>query len=240
MPYIKSEAIILAKKTFGDADKQLVLVTDSDTVIEAKIRKAKDTKTRWACVTEPISIVDCELYERSQRFTITSLSLQKYYSSFGTSFEKSAVSEFISEAVCFFVPQDMEESGIYELLLNSFECLDASKNPFYSMGLFLSGFFALLGYPIDTQYCSLCSGSIDEGAFFDYGSTSFLCDVCAKPGMPSVPGFAIEALRRMQYADWKNWEMDEKLVKGVCTLLARALERKFEKNLHSTLHVIGL
>jgi len=47
-------------------------------------------------------------------------------------------------------------------------------------------------------------------------------------------------LRRMQYADWKNWEMDEKLVKGVCTLLARALERKFEKNLHSTLHVIGL
>ncbi len=237
VPYLKKEAIILSKAAVGEHDKRLTLLLDDGRLIEAKVRRARDVASKWGSVTEPVSHVRLELYERGNHFTITGIALVSYMSSIYRSFESCVVADYMIELVSLCTPFGCPETGLFDLVLSSFEAAnDPLTPPLSALASYMLTYLSILGYSLNLNFCHVCGAPIEGDCFFDVACGSVVCGNCAGRGLVRLPFFALSAMRGL--IEGADIEMPPKLAKGIVTLLSRVYKDRFEACPKSSLHIL--
>lgn len=241
VPYIKHKALIVGRTLKGDCDKTLLIVTEDGKKYDATIRKARDSSAKWACVTEPVSEVELELYVRKHKATIVSMKLVKFFSNI-TKNPSSAIAEaMIFEIISEILQYDVPEPAIYEKLLIIYNILDdTAKNHLSALAWFISSFMMIIGYQIITDKCIICQSHLDGDAYFDIKKGSVVCRECVTKGNIFLPEFARKTLSIMEHVNPSSLSLDPKLSKGIIELYSRIIENRFDLRLKTMLHLKNL
>lgn len=236
MPYIKTKALIIGKKLHKEHDKNLLLLLEDGRKIEAKIRKARDTSAKWGAVTEPVSCVEVDVYERAARFTITGIDIVKFY---GQSLYKLMVAqEFICEVVDKTTPYSHPEEELFDTAIKALDALETSDLG-TTIAWFLFEILRINGYPLHVDTCVSCGASIDADACFDLSTGSAVCRSCKTANSINFPYTAVQAVRKLE-CDECNADIPQKMALGLIKLELRILTARFETNLGTSLHVLSL
>lgn len=233
MPYIKTKALIIGKKLHKEHDKNLLLLLEDGRKIEAKIRKARDTSAKWGSVTEPVSEVEIDIYDRAGKYTITGIENINYFSQL--SYELMVCQEFICETIDKTTPYAHHEDGLYELARQTMENLESlSKKEVLVCYLF--NLLHLHGYNVHVHSCICCGSSIENDSYFDIQTGSTVCKNCKNAHCISFPLSAVNALKAIEDEGY-NTKLPDKMSKGLLKLLLRILSSRFEVSFATSLHV---
>lgn len=238
VPYTKHKALLIGRTLKGDCDKTLLIVTEDGRKLEATIRKARDSTSKWACVTEPVCEVEVELYMRKHKATIVSLQLLKFFSNIPKT-PSSAVSEaMIFEIVNAILPIDVPEDNLYESLRKTYNILNnPSENHLSVLAWFIFGFLFGIGYQLSMENCQVCGEKIEGDSYFDIKKGSAICASCVSRGNIHLPDFARKAISALEYVSPDGLSFDPKLSKGIIELFTRIIQNRFDVTLKTSLHV---
>ncbi|HOO97750.1 MAG TPA: DNA repair protein RecO [Caldisericia bacterium] len=235
MRHFKTNAIIYATKSFKDHDKFLSLMQEDGRRIDAKIRKARHTNTKWGSLTEPVSVVSLMLYEKSNHYTVTGISLIEHFESIDKDYKKMLACEVIAETINNTTPYGVAEDGNFDIVYDIFSILDNTNDAILTINIFFSKIILAAGYSIDLDYCGVCGSSIDNDCYFDVELGSTLCNNCHTPNRISLPNFARLALKDIIGGKLSTY--DKKLMIGINILLERIVEHHFGFRSRCSLHL---
>jgi DNA repair protein RecO len=233
MPYIKTKALIIGKKLHKEHDKNLSLLLEDGRRIEAKIRKARDTTAKWGSVTEPVSNVEVDIYDRAGKYTITGIENIKYYSQ--ASYSLMVAQEFVCEAIEKTTAYAHPEDGLFDTALSALDAIENGKARI-AVVWFLLELLQIHGYPVHVHSCLFCGAKIDSDCHFDVSTGSTVCKSCRTANCISFPMSAVKAVIELENNGLKA-ELPEKMARGLTKLMTRILSARFDANLATSLHV---
>ncbi|NTU61098.1 MAG: DNA repair protein RecO [Caldiserica bacterium] len=236
MPYIKTKALIIGKKLHKEHDKNLLLLLEDGRKIEAKIRKARDTSAKWGAITEPVSYVEVDVYDRAGRYTVTGIDIVKYFGQ--SSYKLMVAQDFICEVLDRTTPYTQAEEELFEVALKAFDALEK-----FDLGTtiawFLLEILRINGYPLHVETCVACGAEILNDACFDVATGSAVCRCCKTANSINFPYAAVQAVRNLG-CEGCTADIPQKMALGLIKLELRILMARFETNLATSLHVLSL
>lgn len=236
MPYIKTKALIIGKKLHKEHDKNLLLLLEDGRKIEAKIRKARDTSAKWGAITEPVSCVEVDVYERAARFTITGIDIIKFYGQ--SSYKLMVAQEFICEVIDKTTPYSHSEEELFGTAVKALDALEISDLG-TTIAWFLFEILRVNGYPLHVDTCVSCGANIETDACFDVATGSTVCRGCRTATSINFPYTAVSAVRKLEIEECKA-DIPKKMIQGLIKLELRILSARFDTNLRTSLHVLSL
>lgn len=241
VPYAKHKALIVGRTLKGDSDKTLLVITEDGRKYDATIRKARDSSSKWSCVTEPVSEVELELYIRNHKATIVSMKLVNYFSNIAKNPSSAIAEAMIFEIISEILQYDVPEPAIYDKLVLIYNMLnDTSKNHLSALAWFISSFMLIIGYQIVTDKCIICGKQLEDDAYFDIKKGSAVCSECVTKGNIFLPAFARKTLSIIEHVDPSSLSLDTKLSKGIIELYSRIIENRFDLRLKTMLPLKNL
>ena len=236
MPYVKTKALIMGKKPVKEHDKLLTLLLEDGRRIEAKIRKARDTASKWGSVTEPVSLVEVEVYDRAGRYTITGINIEKYYG--GLDYNRMVAQEFVCEVIDKTTAYSFAENELFDLACRTFDALVSSFVPIV-IASFMQEILAILGYPMHVSSCLFCADEITTDAYFDVSTGSVVCPKCKTENCIRFPLSAVSAVKELESKGFQA-DLPDKMCKGLIQLELRIIAARFETNLSTSLHLLAI
>ncbi len=240
MGYEKIRAIIFDTKPTGEHDKYLEMITEDGRRISAKIRKARHTNSKWGARTEPVTIVDLELYEKQSRYTVTGISSAENFPAISEDYEKLVASKYISEVIIGTTPYDVPEEDTFQITAETFKKLAVSENVLLTVNEFLARIIISAGYPFELEYCPVCGEKVSGQTKFSLEECSVVCLTCTSQKLIKLPDHARIALQKICYEDSNILDVNKKLLTGIHTLLERLIYHRFNCKPRSSLHLRGL
>lgn len=164
---VKSEAIVLNKKRYGDSSLIASLYTRDSGKLSLIAKGALRPKSRFASALMPLSHLSIHYYKKKEGLSILSdaenLSIPHRLES---SYEHLAVALSLLESVDLKEQDDGPEPRLFAMLLRSIEILGESRaNPENIFPLFQYHFATLQGYKIDLKHIPEEDPDIEHGSF---------------------------------------------------------------------------
>ena len=238
MAYTNHEALIIGKTPTAEHDKILNLLLEDGRRVEAKIRKARDTSAKWTSITEPVSLVELELYEKANRFTITSINLLEYFDGIYSDFIHCVASDYIFELIQGCTPYGCAEIGLFEITLESYRFLAKKElEPLSVLASYLLDFSNILGYGTNFYTCKTCGVRVESNCGFDVKTGQVVCSGCKLAQHLNIPDYALKAIQALGTSYTNRLDLNPKLAFGVITLLERVIKDRFDFVPKSSYHL---
>lgn len=236
MKSFRDRAVVLGSYKFGEADRVVVLLTETHGKVRAVARGVRKTKSSIGARLEPLNHVDVSFRRGRQLDTVAEVTLAEPFTRLRGDFERMAQGIAMLEAVNKMTPDREPVPHIYEILVRALRSLDARVAP-----LTLAGFFWRIlqveGHEPRLDECVGCGEPVgdgnDGGLHFDATHGGVHCAAC-RTGIP-ISGAALAILRRML-----GGHMNEALALGesppvheVNRLAMDAMEAHLERRLQS-------
>jgi DNA repair protein RecO len=233
MPYIKTKALIIGKMPYKEHDKTLKLLLEDGRRIEAKIRKARDTGTKWGAVTEPVALIEVEIYERAGRFTITGISIDKFYES--KDYASMVAQDFVAEIIEKTTPYGFCEEEIFGIAVTTFDDLERFDK-LTTCARFLLETLRVHGYNLNVSSCSGCGTGIESDCHFDLATGSTVCKNCLTAYSIRFPMTAVEAVKKLE-ENGASVTLHPQMSKGLIELMLRIVSARFDAKINTSLHL---
>jgi DNA repair protein RecO (recombination protein O) len=205
-----SEAFLIRKIQYGEADYLLTLLTKDFGKIRGLAKNAKKSRKRFGGRLEPFVHLRVRVRERlgGMKFIEDSETI-KVFSPLMEDVELFMCGSFILENVDVLLPEEEPNEKIFELLAETLSALDSKKNPLAVILRFQLSVLSLSGYKPNFDVCVNCGRAIEEGAFFNVQKGGGLCNSCKKnePIEFRVPGDFLLSQRLIK-DDWNFLNCD--------------------------------
>lgn len=236
MTAYRDRAVVLGSYKFGEADRVVVLLTESHGKVRAVARGVRKTMSSIGARLEPMNHVDVAFRRGRQLDTVAEVTLAEPFTRLRGDFERMAQGIAMLEAINKLTPDREPVPHIYEILVRALRSLDARVSP-----LTLAGFFWRIlqveGHEprlVDCVACGEPVGDGDDGRLsFDTSNGGVHCSSC-RSGAP-ISAAALRILRGML-----GGRMNEALALGespavneVNRLAMDAMEAHLERRLQS-------
>lgn len=184
----KADAIILSSKKYRETSKILTLYTKEFGRLNMVAKGSRAKNNKFGGSLETLSHVSVVFYSYPQRDYqyITQSSINNYYKHIHDDINKTMTAMSISEIVYNTMHPNDPNHAIFNLLIDTFNALEAEKNDFLKYLVYFQIHYAhLLGYMPDFSSCNLCGAGIEsdsmcDSIYFNIDSSSLLCEVCSK------------------------------------------------------------
>lgn len=235
MRALRDRAVVLGSHKFGEADRVVVLLSETHGKVRAVARGVRRTKSSIGARLEPMNHVDVSMRRGRDLETVAEVSLVENFTRLRSDFDRMAQGMAMVEAVAKMTPDREPVPHLYEVLVRALRALDARLSP-----LTLAGFFWRLlqieGHGPRLDDCARCGGPLDAGAGslrFDVLEGGVRCPAC--PGGVPVSTTAVGIMR-----DMLGGRMNDALaleespaVHEVNRLAMEAMEAHLERRLQS-------
>ncbi len=205
MPLIKTIAITLKSRKWGDADRILTFYTKHVGKIRAVARGARRLKSRMGAALEPLTICDLNLFEKSgdSLYRVSQVDLIEPFVPFRENLTLMAAAARMTNVVAAVTPDGDPDPRLYETLEQGLYSLQASDDPGLTALLFQIRLLGLIGFRPQTDHCAACGMTkVIQDPQFSPASGGLVCTVCAShqrfPCLPLSRGslaFLQQALR---------------------------------------------
>lgn len=197
MKSIRDRAVVLGSYKFGEADRIVVLLTESHGKLRAVARGVRKTRSSIGARLEPMNHVDASLRCGRELDTVAEVTLVETFTHLRSDFDRMAQGMAMVEAINKLTPDREPVPHIHELLVRALRSLDARVAP-----LTLAGFFwrvlQIEGHEPRLGECVRCGTPVDvraTGMRFDILEGGVHCASCL--GGNAISGEALGILRRM-------------------------------------------
>ncbi len=211
-----SEAFLIRKVQYGEADYVLTLLTKDFGKIRGLAKNAKKSRKRFGGRLEPFVHLRARFRERPGgiKFIEDSETI-KVFSSLMEDVGLFMWGSFILENVDVLLPEEEPNEDIFELLVETLSALDSKKNPLAVILRFQLSVLSLSGYKPNFDACVNCGKTIEEDVFFSVQKGGVLCNSCKKnePNEVRVAG---------------DFLLSQRLIKDDWNFLNRDLEPSFD------------
>ena len=196
----RTEAIVLRRSEFGEADRILTLYTPrfgKRRVIAKGVRK---TTSRLAGHIELFTRVNLMLAEGRNLDILTQAEIVAPYRALRLDLERISYAYYVAELLDKLTSDEEGQSPAYNLLANTLDALDTAPQPELAVRRFELRLLAMLGYKPYLFQCAACQEELTEAADRWTPTGGMLCPRCAAgdPGASPISLAAFKALRFLQ------------------------------------------
>ncbi|HLZ34081.1 MAG TPA: DNA repair protein RecO [Nitrospira sp.] len=236
MPLIKTVAVTLKSRKWGDADRIVTFYTRHLGKIRAVARGARRLKSRMGAALEPLTICDLNLFEKSgdSLYRVSQVDLVEPFVRFREDLTLMAAAARMVNVVGAVTPDGDPDPQLFDTLEQGLRSLVESNDPALTALLFQIRLLGLTGFRPQTDHCAACGMTrVIQEPQFSPVSGGLVCTVCAaRQRFPCLPlsrgslAFLQQALRlspamltRLKAAGQVRWEV-EGAIEGYVTVVA--------------------
>lgn len=126
--FIRNKAFILGNYSFGEADRNLIVLTEDFGKIQLTVKGILKSKKRDKVATEALSYVDFLLYKKGDQFIVSDFSLIENFNNIRQDLDSLSFAFYILAIVNKFVFEGYRVPKIFRLLKNSLYYLNQEKD----------------------------------------------------------------------------------------------------------------
>ncbi len=236
MPLIKTAAITLKSRKWGDADRIVTFYTKEVGKVRGVARGARRMKSRLGASLEPLTICHLNLFEKSgdSLYRISQVDLVEPFMRFREDLGLMTAAARMVNVVGAVTPDGDPDPQLFETLEQGLRALVTSQDPALTALLFQIRLLGLIGFRPQTDHCAACGkGRLLGDPQFSPLSGGLVCVACAsRQVFRCVPlsrgslAFLQQALRlspsmidRLKAAGQVRHEV-EKAIEGYVTVVA--------------------
>lgn len=236
MPLIKTVAITLKSRKWGEADRIVTFYTRELGKIRGVARGARRLKSRMGAALEPLTMCDLNLFEKSgdSLYRVSQVDLVEPFVRFREDLTVMAAAARMVNVVGAVTPDGDPDPQLFETLEQGLRSLVSSDDPALTALLFQIRLLGLTGFRPQTDHCAACGRTrVIQEPQFSPASGGIVCAVCAAhqrfPCLPLSRGslaFLQQALRltpamvtRLKAAGQVRYEVED-AIEGYVTVVA--------------------
>lgn len=215
----KTKGLILRQQNIGERDKLVWILTDSNGILRAFVRGAKNIKSPKCAGSALLSYSDLSIFEGRDSYTVDEAVSLNQFIGLRSDIENMSLAQYFCELCLHLCPTGQEAGEQLRLMLNSLYLLSEHKRPPLQVKVcFEMRLIAMTGYLPDLVMCADCGVYEAPEMVFVPHTGKLFCAACAeKNGVQGVrlPIAAITALRHTVYADFEklfSFELKEELL----------------------------
>jgi len=182
MPLIKTPAITLKSRKWGDADRIVTCYTQEIGKIRGVARGARRQKSRLGAALEPLTICQLNLFEKSgdSLYRISQVDLVEPFVRFREDLTLMAAAARMANVVAAVTPEGDPDLQLFDTLEQGLYSLAESADPALTALLFQIRLLGLTGFRPQTEHCTACGKTrvIHESQFSPV-SGGLVCHICA-------------------------------------------------------------
>lgn len=182
MPLIKTAAITLKSRKWGDADRIVTFYTRDIGKIRGIARGARRQKSRLGAALEPLTICDLNMFEKSgdSLYRVSQVDLLEPFVLFRENLAQMAAAARMANVVGAVTPDGDPDPELFETLKQGLYSLTSSQDPELTALLFQIRLLGLTGFRPQTDHCAACGKTRLVGApQFSPISGGLVCTTCA-------------------------------------------------------------
>jgi len=223
----RTEAIVLRRKDFGEADRLLTLFTPEAGKIQAIAKGIRKLKSRKAGHLELYTRANLLVARGRDMDIITQAETVEAYRPLREELLRSTYGSYCVELLDKFTPDEAENRPLYDLLAQALGWLAEARDLALTTRYYELQLLGMAGYQLELFRCVIKGETIKaEDQFFDPGEGGVICPACGegRPGVFPITLKALKVLRFMQSSPYESLR-DLKLSAGVHTEVERVTQR---------------
>jgi DNA repair protein RecO (recombination protein O) len=182
MPLVKTTAIILRSRKWGDADRIVTFYSKSLGKIRGVARGARRQKSRFGAALEPFSVCRLNLFEKAgdSLFRISHVDLVRSSQVLREDLNLMASAARMVNVVAAITPDGDPDLLLFDTLEQGLASLHESEDPAFTALLFQIRLLGLTGFRPQTDHCAACGKihAIGEPQFSPIAG-GLVCLACA-------------------------------------------------------------
>ncbi|HET6675657.1 MAG TPA: DNA repair protein RecO [Nitrospiraceae bacterium] len=182
MPLLKTAAIVLHSRKWGEADRIITCYTRRFGKIRAIARGARRLKSRLGGSLEPFVLCELDLFEKpgDSLYRVSQVAMQEPFSRFRGDLTLMTAAARMVNLVAAIAAEGDADSRMFEALEQGLRHLLASSDPRLTVLLFQIRMLGLTGFKPQTEYCASCGRRRPETIpQFSPIAGGLICMVCA-------------------------------------------------------------
>jgi DNA repair protein RecO (recombination protein O) len=205
MPLVKTPAVTLKSRKWGEADRIVTLYARHLGKIRAVARGARRLKSRMGAALEPLTLCDLNLFEKSgdSLYRVSQVDLVEPFVRFREDLTMMAAAARMVNVVGAVTPDGDPDPHLFDTLEQGLRSLVTSSDPGLTALLFQIRLLGLTGFRPQTDHCAACGKTrVIQEPQFSPVSGGLVCVTCAAlqrvPCLPLSRGslaFLQQALR---------------------------------------------
>jgi len=182
MPLVKTQAITLKSRKWGEADRIVTFYTKHVGKIRAVARGARRPKSRMGAALEPLTLCDLNLFEKSgdTLYRVSQVDLIEPFLRFREDLTMMAAAARMVNVVGAVTPDGDPDPDLFDTLEGALRSLIASDDPALTALLFQIRLLGLTGFRPQTDHCAACGKTkVIHEPQFSPASGGLVCVTCA-------------------------------------------------------------
>ena len=240
MPLVKTHAITLKSRKWGDADRIVTFYAKHLGKIRGVARGARRLKSRMGAALEPFTLCHLNLFEKSgdTLYRVSQVDLIEPFVRFREDLTMMAAAARMANVVGAVTPDGDPDPNLFDTLEHGLRSLVTSDDPALTALLFQIRLLGLTGFRPQTDHCAACGKTKEiQEPQFSPASGGLVCVTCAaRQRVPCLPlsrgslAFLQQALRlapamvtRLKAAGQVRGEVEEAIESYVTVVAGRRL-----------------
>ncbi|MCC2641979.1 MAG: putative repair protein RecO [Nitrospira sp.] len=182
MPLLKTPAIVLHSRKWGDADRIVTFYTIRLGKLRGVARGARRLKSRLGGMIEPFSLCHLDLYEKpgDSLYRISQVALDEPFSKFRSDLTLMAAAGRMVNLVSAVMADGDAEPRVFEALEAGLRTLQESRDAAWTALLFQIRLLGITGFRPQTEQCAAC-GRVHQSPLTQFSPLAggIVCDRCA-------------------------------------------------------------
>jgi DNA repair protein RecO (recombination protein O) len=236
---IRSEAIVLNHKDWGEADRMLWLYTNKLGKVQAIAKGVRKMRSRKAGHLEPFTCSNI-MFARGRSFLIiTQAETLLPFLELRKDLLRVGYAAYIVELLDRFTYEEDDNHLVYQLLKDTLSRIDTEPAPYLATRYYEIHLLDLLGYKPELTNCLNCSDLIQaEDQFFSISLGGVICPRCG-PRIQDAKPVSMNTLRhlrhfqRSSYREAARAHLSPELNQDLESFMQRYLTYLLERNLNT-------
>ena len=184
MPLLKTPAVTLKSRRWGEADRIVTFYTLRLGKIRGVARGARRIKSRFGCALEPFVACDLNLFEKppDSLYRITQADIRESFPALREDLTVMSAAARLANLVAAITPDGDASPAVFETILGGFRALASGGDALLTALLFQIRLLGDAGFRPQTDHCAGCGGQVvhREGpVLFSPKSGGLVCDACS-------------------------------------------------------------
>lgn len=203
MAQYQAEAIVVAVRDWGDADKIVTLFSREYGKIIAFANGARRPKSPLASGMQLFTHVEVTLAPGKNSDSVKQCEIKHAFRKLQEDFVCLAYGAFIAELTAELSPERQPEPQIFDLLLEVLQIITL-RNPRMVALAWAWQLLAIAGYYPELEHCTVCGQTISFPAYFNFASGGCICNQCEHSGLPIINTNIKDFITSLLHINWAN------------------------------------
>jgi DNA repair protein RecO (recombination protein O) len=235
----KVEAVIIAHRDYGEADRLIRLFSLEHGKLSAIAKGARKIKSHKAAHIEPFTYSSLVLAKGQTFWILTQADTREGYPGIRENLRKTARAAYILELADHLTGDEQPDSAIFHLITETLKRIDAVEDPFSSVLFFELRLLGFSGFRPDFFHCVSCRKEVQpQDQYFSLHQGGVVCPDCAAIGGSLIPVSqnTLKYLRHFQrshFSKLANVKVNEKTRSEISRVLNPYISYVTERKLNS-------